>query len=472
MSNPINIIVGPPGCGKTTRLMRIMEQEMEQGVYPEQIAFVSFTKKAAQEALERAVKRFRLQALDFPFIRTLHSLAYQQVGARRDEIMQIEHYQELGEILGIEFSTKADLEDGIPNQKFAGNQYNYLDGFARSRSLPACEAWDLLGDYDLNWFEFERYCRTLKAFKDDRGLMDFSDLLEMESEPVDVKVAIIDEAQDLSTIQWKFALKMFQNAERIYVAGDDDQAIYAWSGADVKYFLNMPGSRDILHQSFRVPKRVHKIAEEIAARIGTRIPKAYKPTSEDGFVDWHHNLDSVDISCGEWLLLARNGYMLKQLAFLVRQQGYMYSFRGESVINQKHLKAIQLWEHHRKGKTLTFEENALIESYLPKGTRQWPSTIWHEALTKIPFNEKEFYISLLRNGEKLAHKPRINISTIHGVKGGEADNVMLMTDISYKTNEAMIANEDAEHRVWYVGVTRARKELHIITPQTKNYYDI
>jgi len=472
MAHPIQIIVGPPGCGKTTRLMEIMEEEMSKGVYPEEIAFCSFTKKAANEAIDRAVKRFRLPKGDFPYIKTLHSLAYGLVGARRDEIMQPEHYQELGEILGISFSTKEDFEDGLPNQKFTGDQYNYLDGFARVRNLAPATAWRYLGDYDLNWFEFERYSRALIAYKEDRGLMDFTDLLCKEIEPINIKVAIIDEAQDLSTIQWEFALKAFANAERIYIAGDDDQAIYAWSGADVRYFLEMPGDRTILHQSHRVPIAIHKTAEEIGHRIQRRMEKVYNPTPERGLVDWHSDIASVDLSEGSWLILARNGYLLNQLAFSVRQQGLLYSFRGQSVINKKHLKAIQTWERYRKGEVMTFEEVAIITSYLPKGIKEWPTTIWHEALDKISRSDKEFYISLLRKGEKITVKPRININTIHGVKGGEADNVLLLTDISWKTKEAMMTNPDAEHRVWYVGVTRAKNSLHIIAPQTTNFYDI
>jgi superfamily I DNA/RNA helicase len=133
---------------------------------------------------------------------------------------------------------------------------------------------------------------------------------------------------------------------------------------------------------------------------------------------------------------------------------------------------IQLWEQWRKGQPLSFEEVALVTSYLPKGTKEWPKTIWHESLTKISQSDREFYISLLRNGEKITQEPRININTIHGVKGGESDNVLILTDISYKTAEAMIVNPDAEHRVWYVAVTRAKKGLHIIMPQTKNSYEI
>ena len=54
------LILGPPGTGKTTRLISIMEKEIARGVKPERIAFVSFTKKATEEAADRAAEKFGL----------------------------------------------------------------------------------------------------------------------------------------------------------------------------------------------------------------------------------------------------------------------------------------------------------------------------------------------------------------------------------------------------------------------------
>ena len=47
-------IYGPPGTGKTTFLLNIVEQELENNLTPEDIAFVAYTKKAASEAINRA----------------------------------------------------------------------------------------------------------------------------------------------------------------------------------------------------------------------------------------------------------------------------------------------------------------------------------------------------------------------------------------------------------------------------------
>ena len=62
--------------------------------------------------------------------------------------------------------------------------------------------------------------------------------------------------------------------------------------------------------------------------------------------------------------------------------------------------------------------------------------------------------------EILSADPRIRVSTIHRAKGGEADNVALLLDSTKACVES--EDQDAEKRVWYVGATRAKKELHII----------
>ena len=78
--------------------------------------------------------------------------------------------------------------------------------------------------------------------------------------------------------------------------------------------------------------------------------------------------------------------------------------------------------------------------------------------------------------KSLKEDPRIKLSTIHAAKGGEATNILIILDNTKKIREAIEKNQDKydeEHRVWYVGVTRTKQNLYIMTAKKEaNGYDI
>jgi len=73
---------------------------------------------------------------------------------------------------------------------------------------------------------------------------------------------------------------------------------------------------------------------------------------------------------------------------------------------------------------------------------------------------------------ELKHRPRIRIATIHSVKGKEADNVLLLPDMTSLTHNSYNKDADSEHRVFYVGATRARKHLYLHKPLTDMFYPL
>ena len=90
------IILGPPGTGKTTTLLNLVDQFIQDGIRPRQIGYFSFTKKAATEAATRAADKFGLDAEnDLAFFRTLHSYAFNQLGMTREKMMGFEDTKSL-----------------------------------------------------------------------------------------------------------------------------------------------------------------------------------------------------------------------------------------------------------------------------------------------------------------------------------------------------------------------------------------
>ena len=96
---------------------------------------------------------------------------------------------------------------------------------------------------------------------------------------------------------------------------------------------------------------------------------------------------------------------------------------------------------------------------------------WDVAFTTIGEKDKSYILSLEMHGG-LGVSPKINLSTIHMAKGGECDNVMLMTDLSRANQDEMEIDSDDTNRVFYVGATRAKQSLHIVQPQRERGFII
>ena len=486
----LNIVLGPPGTGKTTKLLNLVEQHLNEGIRPEHIGYLAFTRKAADEAAERAFAKFNYTREDLPYFRTIHSLCFQQLNLKRSDVMTKTHYQELGEMLGLEVDGGVDMGEGQVFGMRTGDKLFFLENMARVKQKDLKEIYNEYNDDDVNWFELERLSRALVSYKEKRKIIDYTDMLmkclKVATFPK-LRILFVDEAQDLSAIQWNIINEVGKETEVVYIAGDDDQAIYRWAGADVNQFIKLEGKSTVLNKSYRVPSSIWDLATKLSLRISSRIKKEFKPTEETGEVRWYMDPEDVDISQGTWYLLARNGYMLNQLENICIKNGYPFTIVGRrSPLSSEALQAIRFWTRLSKGESIVGSGIKLIYKYMvtrcPRGINpegyytisdfNLKPGIWHERLNKIDTKRREYYIMLLKRGENLDQDPRIKISTIHGVKGGEADNVMLLTDIAPRTYREMHSLPDDEIRVFYVAVTRAKKSLHIVQPNTNMYFDL
>ena len=371
-----------------------------------------------------------------------------------------------------------------------GDKLFFLENLSRVQRIPLYDIFNKQDDDNISWFELERLSRALVSYKQKRKIIDYTDMLmkclKVATFPK-LRILFVDEAQDLSAIQWNIINEVGKETEVVYIAGDDDQAIYRWAGADVNQFIKLEGKSTVLNKSYRVPSSIWDLATKLSLRISSRIKKEFKPTEETGEVRWYMDPEDVDISQGTWYLLARNGYMLNQLENICIKNGYPFTIVGRrSPLSSEALQAIRFWTRLSKGESIVGSGIKLIYKYMvtrcPRGINpegyytisdfNLKPGIWHERLNKIDTKRREYYIMLLKRGEKLDKEPRIKIGTIHGVKGGEAEHVLLLTDIAPRTYREMHALPDDEIRVFYVAITRAKKSLHIVQPNTNMYFDI
>jgi superfamily I DNA/RNA helicase len=125
-----------------------------------------------------------------------------------------------------------------------------------------------------------------------------------------------------------------------------------------------------------------------------------------------------------------------------------------------------------RGKILDDKETKDIEEYIGKPIEDWdPDTDWFDAFKEVEYEEKDYIKQMLDNGEDLDSPARIFVSTIHAFKGGEKNNIILCLDQPNKIKKAIKKSRDKadeEHRVWYVGITRARNNLYKLKAKKKS----
>ncbi len=510
MTDQHETILGPPGTGKTQTNSNRIRECIEQGIAPDRIACVSFTRKAAKESRERVCRDWGIDEKDMPYFQTLHSMAFRSGGYTTDDVISTKDLKEMGEAVGIPFgsksggNTESDFDTlGLAKGDFYMSQYH----LSRSKGLSLEEMHRRLGDYNVDWPELKRLVLGYEDYKRVRKKIDFTDMITnfiKSGDGPDVEALFVDEAQDLSTLQWSM-VNVLRKKPRIQVfTGDDDQAIMGFQGADVMAFLNATEKKTVLEQSYRLPKTVWAEAQSIVSRIQGRAPKQWRPRDEEGSYHVHQSIWDVPFDEGEWCVMARTNRIASHYAQALRDEGWVYSRNGHPSIPTKTYEALHDWEQWAKGEPLTPTKIRNVYTFMEMGegySRGFGarskallgldpeaeigmseardklgllldgSVRWHRALSKIDLDTKNYVLNALKRRDNVRN-PRIKVSTIHSMKGGEADNILVVPDLSHAAYREYMDNPATEHRVYYVAVTRAKKALHIMLPETNRYYEI
>ena len=265
-------LFGPPGTGKTTKLLSYVKTFLKLGTPIDKIGYFAFTTKAANEAIDRMLDyHTAFGRKDLKYFRTLHSLAFTRLGLKKSEVMQDEHYEDIGRQLGIEMTVYSNGQETTGFVDSNSEYFNLINA-ARIKEISIEDEYNTdMYSQEMNKQLLQIISDELHNYKNSYKLVDFTDMIEkfnVSELCPKFDVAFIDEAQDLSPIQWKMVEIIKKNSKYVILAGDDDQAIYGWAGADVKKFQQEISKKDIiLPQSYRVPQSVQNIANQILDRI-------------------------------------------------------------------------------------------------------------------------------------------------------------------------------------------------------------
>lgn len=370
------------------------------------------------------------------------------------------------------------------------------------------------------------------------SLMDFSDLIEsaMKNQvpaPFNPDTIFVDEAQDHDRLELSLLRQWSSGVDRIVICGDPDQNLYSWRGAEPEafYATEIPDSHYIvLSQSYRVPRKVHAIAQRLIGRVKERRPVVYHPRDVEGEcrtshlrlrADYEVAAEAEKIAAGgrSVMILASCEYMLSGLIQFLRQAGIPFhnpyatnrgSFNPLGDRNgvsspQRLLAFLRADERYcedarrwtwsefaawvdpldvagllRRGAKKRVEDlgrqraeqvvdgGTLRELLDPAGgaeclaaSRENPLGWYRARLNKSRAAAFDFPLAVCqrRGVRALTEKPKIILGTIHSVKGGEAEVVMVFPDLSPQGAETFGGDPDAIWRLFYVAATRAKEEL-------------
>jgi DNA helicase-2/ATP-dependent DNA helicase PcrA len=533
-------IFGPPGCGKTTSITRQIRRAVDR-YGADAVLVTSFSRGAAAELAGR----------DLPIpsdrVGTLHSHCWHALSGPEIAESNVDEWNRDNPQMAItpkKTQGKLDGEEGEEDDDsgLAKDGDTLLQQLSRFRGmqLPTIGWSANLIAFSRRWTEYKRA----------NGLMDFTDLIDtcyrdVFSAPKSPSVIFADEAQDLNKMQLALIRKWGERAEYFIVAGDGDQTIYTFTGAEPEAILHPEIPEDhkiILKQSYRVPRAVHQLAERTIRQVTVRQEKVYLPRPEDGLVSrlTAGGLNSTEygilktaeehIANGQTVMfLASCSYMLKPLIQVLRSHGIPFHnpyrrtngfwnplrlgrpgstpsrvlallvghpsagdlhrpwtqgdvalwaewLTSQGVLRRGAKKALRQANAEREADVeyldRLFEPGAL-ESLMEawEGDRCGLLTWWRRHLTADGVKRTEFPVQIAsRYGALgLLNPPQAAVGTIHSVKGGEADVVYLFPDLSRAGDaqyQRMGPPRDSVVRLFYVGITRARRTLYLCQAET------
>ena len=459
----------------TRALMTEIENELKTR-RSEEIAFVTYTKKGVEEGVRRACNAMNLAPDDLPYFCTLHALTFRALGYKRDQvfnrIQQNKFNKKYGYNLNVcEVSSRYNVHPTKDTEYF--NMYEAI----RSGSITS----EQYASSEIDMEYLRHFAHDYEEFKAQECLTDFTDCLihyVQNGVTLPVKVAMVDECQDITALQWKVIEIAFAKAEKIFIAGDENQCLYTYNGARPDFLINFAKQfpTEYLSISHRIPKQVYYLAKGIVDLIDDKTEKPFDMKKENvngkivqidnferllNFIDVDNLEDKKET---EWYIICRNNCYLEEPKDILEENLIPYwtsdgfFMDGEILRRIKDYYNFGLKGYKTEKKKKEFAERFNIVDFNLPFTE---SNLFTEHKKFIYYNFVECY-GIEKLEEMCKWNPQILVSSIHHVKGGEARNVALLLDTTRKVDINLYNKIDEELRVLYVAVTRTKENLILI----------
>ena len=536
-------IAGPPGTGKTTKLVEIYYDHLIDKYSPDDIIVISHTNTAANHIRDKIYSDESIQEYQEKTGNEIFRLIKQSKETLKENVSTIHKFckdRVLGDSFLIEdYEILINIHE-LFNKHTFGKNFQGVDllfkkhPFFKFMSMARDNGKNFLDYYrSLTYKEKEEYKyepeelidleKKYTAFKNNekindrsRSILDFQDMVEkfsdneQTSEEVcaNIKVLIVDEAQDSSVIQRKAEKVMSKNVEYFYKAGDPDQSIFEFAGADPDSFHKEFARPEIeLEQGHRCPRLVNEYCKDIIKPIWQHYnySRVWKPREKNGLIVEGEIFEMSDLAQDPFASELRNRILntsedfvftyrgneptnmisyLKELGMPIKvpknaklkfkyptaeinnHRAFLSLSRGENVslakiksmlksVDPQYLASDKNIEDEDRG---SYDKKWLVENkYLVSGVMD---TDDFQLINKInSIIEKNYIRKIVNNNRDLGDK-RIFLENIHTIKGKEFDNVVLDMTL---TNE----EEDfVKRRMAFVACSRAKKTLWTLKSRT------
>jgi DNA helicase-2/ATP-dependent DNA helicase PcrA len=497
---PVCILAGA-GSGKTTTITRRIAQQVASGAFaPGEILAVTFTDKAAGEM------RSRLAALGVEGVaaRTFHSAA----------LAQLRHFApgSVGKILPSKALELRQISNRLLRAPYkfrpAADLATEIE-WAQNRRIRPDRYLEAAKDHEppIPAELMHRVYVEYEARKRSAGLIDFEDLLELaiglyDSDPHATEVFraryrafTVDEYQDVNDLQQTLLDRWLGPREELCVVGDDYQAIYSFTGASPSWLLGFaerfPAAHVVrLEANYRSSPELLALANKLVPRLegAEKTLRATRPSGPEADA-----LSYPGTAAETAALVARirelhtDGVPHEEMAILVRTNARAadfelalseaeIAFQGASFLTRESARFLVRRLRTADARPLAREVRSLAQAqgWLEQPpeklgereqTRQADLALLVSLAERFDDGEKtgsDFVAWLEQRFDPRAAGSGVHLLTYHRAKGLEFDAVFLprLSDTEMPSRRAVKAGAEVEERrLFYVGITRAKRHL-------------
>ena len=362
VEGPVLILAGA-GSGKTRTVTYRIAHMLENLRIPgNQILAVSFTNKAAAEMKERVAhlvdrrsrKGITLSTFHSLGIRILrediHHLGYNNLFTIYDQADQMSIVREgLKNYRSSKTFDKATVMSKIGLLKNNGIS---AEEFPKSKFYDPENAYDGAAEYVYHFYQDKLQFYNALDFDDILFLVvrlfkNFPDVARKYSERF--RYLMVDEYQDTNNLQFEMIQALTSAHQNICVVGDDDQAIYAFRGADITNILNFekqyPNTKVIkLEENYRSTFPILDLANQVIKENSQRKEKTMRTSVMEGQKPLLWATGDADheaaVVVEEIVRLQSNSVPLSDMAILYRSNTQVPPFEDQLRISQVPYKII------------------------------------------------------------------------------------------------------------------------------------